>query len=419
MVLRVALATSMIDPKINLRIRPDTDLELLSLGTELTRKGLGFPQYSNDDVVIPALVAHGYDLEDARDYTVAACWEFIIPGQGMEIVNIGALSFPAAVDQGIRRGLADGGDLQAILRYTAEDIQAQVEALVDAYRNLFLPPAPYYSVLMDGCLETGRDLSQGLKYNNFGIHGAGSADAADALAAVDQLVLRERSVAPQELLDALDNRLCRKRAAARPAGRRQGQGGPGQRDGRRHAADSCSSSSPRPARPSPITGAAGIVRPGTGSAMYYIWLATGHEGMREPVVGATANGRRKGAYFGANLAPAHNARVLGPTAVLRIFQQDRLSAHLQRRAHHLELSDSVFRGEDSIGKVAQLVRTFAQLGCQQMQLNTVKLETLRAAKAHPEQYRDVIVRVWGWSAYFVDLAPEYQDHVMSRHMYSM
>ena len=72
----------MIDPKINLRIDPDTDLDLLCLATELTRKGLGFPQYSNDDVVIPGLVAHGYALEDARDYTVAACWEFIIPGQG-------------------------------------------------------------------------------------------------------------------------------------------------------------------------------------------------------------------------------------------------------------------------------------------------------------------------------------------------
>ena len=94
MALRVACDVGLIDPKINLRIGADTDLELLELATELTRKGLGFPQYSNDDVVIPALVAHGYDLEDARDYTVAACWEFIIPGRGMEVVNIGAVSFP-------------------------------------------------------------------------------------------------------------------------------------------------------------------------------------------------------------------------------------------------------------------------------------------------------------------------------------
>jgi pyruvate-formate lyase len=418
MVLRVALATSMIDPKINLRIDPQIDLDLLSLGAELTRKGLGFPQYSNDDVVIPALVAHGYDLEDARDYTVAACWEFIIPGKGMEIVNIGALSFPAAADQGIRRGLAEGGDLQAILRYTAEDIRSQVVALVDAYRTLLLPPAPYYSVLMDGSLETGRDLSQGLKYNNFGVHGAGSADAADALSAVNQLVLRERSVRPQELLAALEtdyagNELLRARLARVRA--KVGQGDP--------AADAMLQQLftlfSEACEAIPDNGRGGIVRPGTGSAMYYIWLATGHEGMREPVVGATANGRRKGAYFGANLAPAHNARVLGPTAVLESFSKIDYRRVCNGGPITLELSDSVFRGEDSIGKVAQLVRAFAQLGCQQMQLNTVKLETLRAARAHPEQYRDVIVRVWGWSAYFVDLAPEYQEHVMSRHMYSM
>ena len=99
MALRVSCDVAMIDPKINLRIDPQTDLELLTLAAELTRKGLGFPQYANDEVVIPGLVAHGYDLEDARDYTVAACWEFIIPGKGMEIVNIGAVSFPSAVDQ--------------------------------------------------------------------------------------------------------------------------------------------------------------------------------------------------------------------------------------------------------------------------------------------------------------------------------
>ncbi len=104
MVLRVAREVAMIDPKINLRIYAQTDLDLLSLATELTRIGLGFPQYSNDDVVIPALAAHGYEVEDARDYVVAACWEFIIPGRGMEVVNTGAVSFPAAVDQALREG---------------------------------------------------------------------------------------------------------------------------------------------------------------------------------------------------------------------------------------------------------------------------------------------------------------------------
>ncbi len=136
MVLRVSRDLAMIDPKINLRISAQTDLDLLGLATELTRIGLGFPQYSNDDVVIPALVSHGYTLEDARDYVVAACWEFIIPGRGMEVVNIGAVSFPAAVDQAIRAGLTAQDDFDGILERVSENIDEQVQQLGEAYSRL-------------------------------------------------------------------------------------------------------------------------------------------------------------------------------------------------------------------------------------------------------------------------------------------
>ena len=124
--LEVSRDLAMIDPKINLRMTGETDLELLSLATELTRKGLGFPQYSNDDIVIPGLAAHGYELEDARSYSVAACWEFLIPGRGMDVVNIGAVSFPAAVDHAIRAGLPAGDDMEGIYRRIEADIAAQV-----------------------------------------------------------------------------------------------------------------------------------------------------------------------------------------------------------------------------------------------------------------------------------------------------
>jgi formate C-acetyltransferase len=88
MVLRVTEQVAMIDPKINLRITSKTDLGLLQLAAKLTAKGLGFPQYVNDELVIPAFVSHGYEIEDAREYAVAGCWEPIIPGLGMEFVNI-------------------------------------------------------------------------------------------------------------------------------------------------------------------------------------------------------------------------------------------------------------------------------------------------------------------------------------------
>ena len=92
----------LVDPKINLRVDKSTPIEVYELGTELTKEGLGFPQYANDDVVIPALQRWGYELEDARDYSVAACWEFLVPGCGMDINNIDAVSFVGALDRALR-----------------------------------------------------------------------------------------------------------------------------------------------------------------------------------------------------------------------------------------------------------------------------------------------------------------------------
>jgi formate C-acetyltransferase len=418
MVLRVSRDLELIDPKINLRVDSRTNLELLSLASELTRKGLGFPQYSNDEVVIPALLAHGYDLEDARDYVVAACWEFIIPGRGMEVVNIGAVSFPAAADQAIRSSLADGLGFDELLSRTAADIRQQVNRLAGAYSRLLLPPAPYYSVFMHGCLEQGRDLSQGLKYNNLGIHGACSANAADALAAVKQFVFDEKEIPARELLAALQANF----AGYEPLRRHLDEDGPkvGSNDDRADSllvklfedfASACEEYGRLPW--------GGLLRPGTGSAMYYIWLAEGHDGMREPLVGATADGRVSGEPFSANLAPAPGVRVRGPISTLQSFSKIDYRRICNGGPITMELSDTVFRDPESIRKVAMLVRMFVQLGCQQLQLNSLNVETLLDAKAHPEQHKNLIVRVWGWSGYFCELAPEYQDHIIARSLYQV
>jgi formate C-acetyltransferase len=417
MAIRVARDVAMIDPKINLRIDKNTELGLLSLAAELTRLGLGFPQYSNDDVVIPALVAHGYALEDARNYSVAACWEFLIPGKGMEIVNAGAVSMPAAADKAIREGLAAGESMQGILARVAADIRVQVDRVVDRYRHLLLPPAPYYSVLMSGCLESGRDMSQGLKYNNFGVHGACSAGAADALAAVDKTVFHEKTVSPQALLHALDTNFSDDESLRRQlvescpkVGNHDDAADAMLKTLFGYFADACDAVADN--------GRGGIVRPGTGSAMYYVWLATGHEGMREPVVGATADGRRAGDYFSANLAPSHGVAMHGPISVLQSFSQLDYQRICNGGPITLELSDTVFRGPESLEKVAMLVRAFAELGCQQLQLNTISAATLLDAKRHPDLHRDLIVRVWGWSGYFCELEAPYQDHILARYVFA-
>jgi formate C-acetyltransferase len=416
MAIRVALYTNMIDPKVNLRITEDTDLSLLTLATELTRKGLGFPQYSNDAVVIPALIANGYDPEDAANYTVAACWEFIIPGKGMEVVNIGAVSMPLAADQAIRAGLLAHESFESILKRTTQNIEEQTRDLVKSYAHLLLPPAPYYSVLMDGCLETGRDLSCGLKYNNYGIHGAASSSAADALAAVQKLVFQEKSVKPEELLnamaanfegyEALQDKLLHEAPKT---------GNDPEADELLTAlfdalADACNHVEDN--------GRGGRVRPGTGSAMYYVWLTRGAPGScKDAPIGATADGRKRGEFFSANLAPSPQAQVRGPISVLQAFSRLNYRRICNGGPITMELSDSVFADPEGLTKSAMLVHTFASLGCQQLQLNTVNLDTLLDAREHPERHRNLIVRVWGWSGYFCELGPEYQEHIIARHLY--
>jgi pyruvate-formate lyase len=416
MVLRVACEVDMIDPKINLRISANTDLDLLTLATELTKKGLGFPQYSNDDVVIPGLVAHGYSLEDARNYTVAACWEFIIPGKGLDVVNIGAVSLPAAADKGIQEGLHNHESFESILKRVRKDIHRQVVALADAYSRLLLPPAPFYSVLFEGCLERGEDLSCGLEYNNFGIHGACSSNAADALSAVKHFIYDEKNIQPEELLTALEadfdgadtlrNKLANEGPKVGKNSHLADQLLKFLFDALGDACEMCSNN-----------GRGGILRPGTGSAMYYIWLARGNEGMREPLVGATADGRRNGEPFSANLSPSPGVLADGPLSIFQSYSKIDYRRICNGGPITIELSDSVFRNAESVRQVAMLVRAFAQTGCQQLQLNSLSLETLLDAKAHPELHKNLIVRVWGWSGYFCELAPEYQDHVIARQLH--
>lgn len=416
MVLRVARGVGMIDPKINLRVTKDTPLELLSVAAKLTEIGLGFPQYSNDDVVIPGLVAHGYDLEDARDYSVAACWEFIVPGSGMEVVNIGAVSMPAAVDQAIRAGLPAGDSFEDILSRVGGNLQLQVEKLAERSARLLLPPAPYHSVLMGGCLERGSDMSNGLKYNNFGIHGACSSNAADALAAVKSFVFDEQSVSPRCLLDALNTNFDQDEALRR----RLVDEAPkvGNNDPQADImlvklfelfADACESV--------PDNGRGGILRPGSGSAMYYVWLARGHEGMMEPTVGVTADGRKQGDLFSSSLAPSPGVRVRGPLSILKSYAKIDYRRICNGGPLTLELSDTVFRNPEAIRQVALLVRLFAAVGCQQLQINTLNVETLKDAKAHPERHRNLVVRVWGWSGYFCELDENFQDQIISRHVH--
>ena len=152
-------------------------------------------------------------------------------------------------------------------------------------------------------------------------------------------------------------------------------------------------------------------RAGTGTAMYYLWHA------RE--LGATADGRRAGEPFGTNFSPSLFAQIPGPITDIESFTANDLTRNMNGGPLTLEFAAGIFNSEESIKKVATLIQYFIKRGGHQLQLNAVNLDAMKAAQADPEAYRQLVVRIWGWSAYFVELDKDFQDHVMARQEYNI
>jgi len=392
-----------IDPKINLRVHKDTPIETYILGTKLTKLGLGFPQYDNDDVVIPGLMALGYDEKDARDYVVAACWEFIIPGKGMEVVNIDAMSLADVVKTAVCRALPGAEKMEDILDAVKAELNARAAQYPERHKGLYFIPSAYFSIFFDGTVENGRDVTCGCKYNNYGVHGTGLATAADSLAAVEEMVFR-RGTDKNAYLAAMEHDFETDPLMRHALREECPKMGNDDERADKYAAfllDSFAES---------LKGLkndrGGIYRAGTGSAMFYLMHAAN--------LGATPDGKLSDEPLPANYAPSLYAKVKGPASVMRSFAKPDLKKTINGGPLTIEFHDSVFRNDEAVMKAAQLVRFFMLQGGHQLQLNTVNKETLLDAQAHPENYKNLIVRVWGWSGYFVELDKCYQDHIIRR-----
>lgn len=403
--LKASCEMRVIDPKINLRVSSKTPLALLEKATELTKVGLGFPQYANDDIVIPGLTRLGYEIQDARNYTVAACWEFIIPGCGMDIPNIGAVSFPAVVDRTLRssegQNAVSFADFMQIIR---AEIFKEADKIEQSLQTVDMLPNPYVSMLCTGRIEAARDVSLGNKYNNFGIHGTGFAPAVDSLEAVKRLVFEEKSMSVAELVKELDCDFADDPALLTKVRYNYPKIGNEEEDPDAigiellgYFADSWENRK---------NCRGGIYRAGTGSAMYYIWHAN--------ELPASPDGRLKGEPFPANYAPALNVQVKGPISVVKSFTKPNLERVVNGGPLTIEIHDSTFRHSEGLTKVAQLVKLFISRGGHQLQINTINRDQLLAAQKSPEEWKHLIVRVWGWSGYFVELDKPYQDQIIKR-----
>lgn len=401
--LKASYELELIDPKINIRVDKNTPDHVFELGSWLTKKGLGFPQYSNDDVVIPGLLRKGYEKEDAYNYVVAACWEFIIPKYALDIPNIDGLSLILCVKECL--GLLETcSNYDTFYRLVEQKMQAKADEICEKHKNLFIVPSPMMSLLMDGTVKRAKDISEGTKYNNYGIHGTGIATAVDSLAAIKKYYFEEKRISSKELLKALDDDFVNQPALEKLL--REDAPKMGQDDDYVDSIAVTLLDSFDKVLKDKRNERGGCYRAGTGTAMYYISHACS--------LGATPDGRTAEEMIPANYSPTLFMKQKGPVSVIKSFTKPHLQNVINGGPLTLEFDQSVFNNSESVKKLGMLVKTYVILGGHQLQLNTVSREKLLDAKMHPENHKQLIVRVWGWSGYFVELDECYQDHVINR-----
>ncbi len=401
--LKASCNNKLIDPKINLRVCKNTPAERYTEATKLTKAGLGFPQYSNDDVVIPALEKLGYEHNDAVNYTVAACWEFIIPFVGADVANIAALSYPKAVDAAFHNSLLKSESYEDFFDAVKTEIKREADRIDEGIKNLWFVPSPFMNVLMD-C-----DIYNGGKYNNFGIHGTGIATAADSLAAIKKYVFEEKSLDKADYIKAVDENF--KNAPELLHKLRFESPKLGNNDDYVDSIATALLDAFADSLEGKTNCRGGLYRAGTGSAMYYLWHAN--------EIGASPDGRLEKEPFGTNFSVSLFANVKGPVSVVASMTKQHFDRAINGGPLTLEFHQSLFSDDDGIVKVGALVKNFIDRGGHQLQLNTVNLEMMKDAQIHPENHKQLVVRIWGWSAYFVELDKEYQDHVMARQAYTV
>jgi formate C-acetyltransferase len=322
----------------------------------------------------------------------------------MEIANIGAMSYPLAVDRALS-SLPSCETFDDFRANVAAEITAQCDAIMAGVKNIWFVPSPFMELLYGG-----KPVTEGMKYNNFGIHGTGVSCAADSLAAIKTYVFDEKKLTADELLAAVnadfegyDETLHLLRSESPKLGTENSAAADEQLVWLTEAFSGTLEGK--------TNERGGIWRAGTGSAMFYLWHAD--------EIGASPDGRRKGEPFAANYSASLFAKIDNPVNIVKSFTAPDLGKVINGGPLTLEFDGKIFANEENMTKVASLVKYFVARGGHQLQLNAVSREALLDAQAHPEKYERLIVRIWGWSAYFVELDKNFQDHVIRRQEYSI
>ena len=417
-------------PTVVVRVHDgSTDDYLLDAARCLLRHGGGMPGFFNDEVGIPMLLRVGVTLEDARDWCVMGCSEPQVAGRfntgngGSSHINLLKV-LEIALNGGTNPGTGlcpcpEARDLKTFGSFAEvrESFRRQLAYYLSvlptldnitslAYTELI--PTPFLSAVIDHRLESGRDISQGgpPNYHILVQHAYGLANVANAMAALKRLVFDEKRLSGVEVAHALAANFGGPRGEEirQLLLNRAPKFGNDEDEVDLLAREVANEHVREVAKFRPVRG--GVVGPSTQSL-----TANVPHGAK---VGATPDGRRSGEPLADNNSPTAGTDTNGPTAVLKSVAKLDHVLLSNGTILNLKFHPTALEGEARLRKFIAMVRTFFDLKGFQVQFNVVSAEMLRDAQEYPERYRNLLVKVAGYSAHFAMLDRKLQDQLIAR-----
>ncbi len=412
------------DPNYQVRIHTGSPEDYLRRVADVARKGNGVPALFNDEAAVASLVAHGYPVEEARNYGVVGCVELALPGKSFLSTDAALFNLPLCLELALNCGRRLKGHRQVgaatqdsasftSIDQVIEAFRAQVEHMVARMigdlqviekGNSDYHPTPLSSLLVDGCLESGQDVTAGgALYNSSGIQGVGVADVADSLAALDEVVFQRHRYTMAQVLKAM-----RDDFASAPEVRGELLKAP--KYGNDHTLpDEYANLVVRTfhsslARHSNTRG--GSYVPGFYSVTCHVAF-----GQR---VGALPSGRKAGEPFAPSLGATNGRDRLGPTALLNSVAHIDSTLSPNGYALNLRFDSRTLAGDQGVNILTALVKGFFESGGMEMQLNVLDPEMLEDARRNPGKYPGLVVRVSGYCAYFDDLPDAAKQEIIAR-----
>lgn len=417
-------------PSVCARVHQQSPEDFIIHIAKLARLGTGFPAIYNDEVAIKMMLMSGGTMEEARNYQMVGCVEPFMGGKMAKWSDGGHYNFASAMEfvltngrsimndnklLGVQTGDPEKMDFEEIKQAVKKQLEHMIKAIsicanVNEKVCAELTPYPFISTLLDGTYRTGKDLTRGgVKYTiGPALIGTGIADLVNSLSAIKKHVFDDKTITMHELIEAIghnfkgyeDMRLMLENTTPMYGNdiEEVDQMAGEMTDYAYDVISSCKS----------WRGPAFI------SGLYPVSSHVPH-GL---VVGALPYGRLAGKPLADGCSPDGGTDHDGPTAVLKSVSKVNHEVHTSGTLLNMRLDPTSVEGDMGLRRIAQIIRTFVDLNIYHIQFNVVSSDVLRNAQESPDEYKSLIVRVAGYSAYFTELCKEMQDDIIHRTIHS-